>query len=121
MHRMTTHMTRFVVSPVCGALLSGAGVGVTAAVGSAVGAVVGSVVGAGVGSVVGAGEGSVEGTGVGSVLGEGSDSVAYARTNGIKKGRFQPYSVLKPSEEIVMNVKLRKKFPEHRPMFREFF
>ena len=41
--------------------------------------------------------------------------------NGIKKGRFQPYSVLKPSEEIVMNVKLRKKFPEHRPMFREFF
>lgn len=68
MHRMTTHMTRFVVSPVCGALLSGAGVGVTAAVGSA----------------VGAGEGSVEGTGVGSVLGEGSDSVAYARTNGEK-------------------------------------
>ena len=41
--------------------------------------------------------------------------------NGIKKGRFQPYSVLKPSEEIVMNVKLRKKFPEHRPMLREFF
>ena len=38
-----------------------------------------------------------------------------------KKGRFQPYSVLEPSEEIVMNVKLRKKFPEHRPMFREFF
>lgn len=92
MHRMTTHMTRFVVSPVCGALLSGAEVGVTAAVGSAVGAGVGSVVGAGVGSVVGAGEGSVEGPGVGSVvgvgfgsvLGEGSDSVAYARTNGEK-------------------------------------
>ncbi len=38
-----------------------------------------------------------------------------------KKDSFQPYSVLEPSEEIVMNVKLRKKFPEHRPMFREFF
>lgn len=76
MHRMTTHMTRFVVSPVCGALLSGAGVGVTAAVGSAVGAGEGSVEGTGVGSVVG--------VGFGSVLGEGSDSVAYARTNGEK-------------------------------------
>ena len=83
-------MTRFVVSPVCGALLSGAGVGVTAAVGSAVGAGVGSVVGAGVGSVVGAGEGSVEGTGVGSVLGEGSGFLTVYETVGFRNSSGSP-------------------------------
>lgn len=87
---------RFVSSPVFGASVagcSGAGVGVTAAVGSVEGAAVGSVVGTGVGSVVGAGEGSVEGTGVGSVLGAG-DGFVLDEGSGVGAGSFSFFSVM---------------------------